>query len=229
MGAATGQRHWRSVSISYKYIQQCTNTVQHQIQIYPTLHKYTTNISNSTQIKIEKYKYIQQCTNTNTSNSAQIEKQIQMYPTVHKYNTASVTMIYNSAQIQYRISHKYTQQCKNTKINNSAQLQICPTMHKYKLKLEWHSAVQYWMSLVVASAGDKADGACSEFDKVKDDARTKSELVCYTFDLSEVPCKLCRCSIEWCSIWCKVAMSLVFGSAGDKAGACRYIQFSAQL
>ena len=131
-------------SIKYKYIQQCTNTVQHQIQIYPTLHKYTTNISNSTQIKIEKYKYIQQCTNTNTSNSAQIEKkQIQMYPTVHKYNTASVTMIYNSAQIQYRISHKYTQQCKNTKINNSAQLQICPTMHKYKLKLEWHSAVQY--------------------------------------------------------------------------------------
>ena len=46
--------------ISYKYIQQCINTIQPQLQIYPTVHIYT------------RYKYIQQWTNT-------IEPQIKIY------------------------------------------------------------------------------------------------------------------------------------------------------
>ena len=186
VGAPTGQRHWKSsVSISYKYIQQCT------IQIYPTVNN--TNISNSEQIQIyptgHKYKYIQQC--TNTSNSAWMEIQIQMYPTVHKYNIASYANIYNrdkyntapeknesnNAHIQYRFSYKYIQLCIDT---IQPQLRIYPTVHKYpryKYIQQWTNTIEPQIKIYLLVAPVWAN-------KVKDDARANFELVYCTFKLS---------------------------------------------
>ena len=104
---------------------------QHQLQIYPTVHKYSTasntNISNTAQIH---YEYIQQYTDK--------DRKVQIYPTVHKYkyiqqctNRKTNTNVSNSAQIQYSISYNDIQQCTNT-IQN--QPQIYPTVQKYKNK-----------------------------------------------------------------------------------------------